>query len=119
MPSDTVLANDIGSKLALYAGQNVKVSHAGKFRVGEKWRPKLEQELDIANWLIYLHTNPDEDWQFCLYECGYFSGKRRPDDNEGLLITFCRRQEQITPALKEVNALVINEKEVTRLLKQI
>ena len=119
MPSDTTLANDIGSKLAVFAGQRVKVSHAGKFRVGEKWRPKLEQELDTANWLIYLHTDPDEDWQFCLYECGYFTGKRKPDDSERLLITFCRRQEQITAALKEFNALVITENEVVRLLKQI
>jgi hypothetical protein len=119
MPSDTTLANDIGSKLAVFAGQRVKVSHAGKFRVGEKWRPKLEQELDTANWLIYLHTDPDEDWQFCLYECGYFSGRKHPDESEGLLVTFCRRQEQITPALKEFNALVINESEVVRLLKQI
>jgi hypothetical protein len=119
MPTDTTLANDIGSKLAEFAGQKVKVSHAGKFRIGEKWRPKLEEELNTANWLIYLHTDPDEDWQFCLYECGYFSGKKHPGDREWSLTTFCRRQEQITPALAEFNALVMNENEVVRLLKQI
>jgi hypothetical protein len=119
MPSDTTLANDIGSKLALFSGERVKVSHAGKFRLGEKWRPKIEKELNTADWLIYLHTDPDEDWQFCLFECGYFLGKPQKGAGDPLLITFCRRQEQITSALKEFNALVINEGEVIKLLKQI
>jgi hypothetical protein len=119
MPSDTTLANDIGSRLALFSGERVKVSHAGKFRIGEKWRSKVEEELDTADWLIYLHTDPDEDWQFCLFECGYFLGKQRDDDKDRLLITFCRRQDQITPALKEFNALVINENQVSTLFKQI
>ncbi len=34
MPSDTLLANDIGPKLALYAGQRVKVSHAANSAEG-------------------------------------------------------------------------------------
>jgi hypothetical protein len=99
MPSDTARANEIGSKLALFSGDRVRVSHAGKFRIGEEWMPKIRQEIDSANWLIYLHTGPDEDWQFCMVECGYFLGKQADNANDRLSITLCRKQDQIT-ALK-------------------
>jgi hypothetical protein len=78
MPGDTSRANDIGSSLALYSGNRVKISHAGQFRKGEAWMPKIQTELDSANWLIYLHTKPDEDWKFCIFECGYFLRKQSP-----------------------------------------
>src|SRR5262245_35289716 len=101
MPTDTPLAEAIGKNLALYGGNQVRITHAGQFRYGEKWRDRIERELDEATWLIFLYTDPDEDWEFCLYECGYF---RRSMENNGgqtkSLITFCRKKDQITDALK-------------------
>jgi hypothetical protein len=120
MPSDTPLAEAIGKNLALYAGNQVIVTHAGQFRYGEKWRERIEKELDEAHWLIFLYTDPDEDWGFCLYECGYFRRIMENDESKTKrLITFCRRQEQINGALKEFHALVVNEQSVGALLKDI
>lgn len=120
MPTDTPLAQVIASKLALYAGNQVKVTHAGSFRYGEAWRRRIQEELDQAHWLIFLYTAQDEDWGFCLFECGYF--RRIMESDEGKtkrLITFCRRQEQISDALKEFNALLIDEKSIAELLEDI
>src|SRR4051794_28539478 len=89
MPADTDLAQQIGSRLALYGGNQIKVTHAGKFRYSENWRSRIQQELDQAHWLIYLYTDPDEDWGFCLFECGYFNRTMESDDRKRL-ITFCR-----------------------------
>src|SRR5215211_7814353 len=107
MPTDTPLAQEVGSKLALYAGSQVKVTHAGQFRYGEKWRERIQEELGTAHWLIFLYTDQDKDWGFCLFECGYFRHIMESDTSKKL-ITFCRRQEQINDALKEFNALVIS-----------
>jgi hypothetical protein len=96
----------------------VKVTHAGQFRYGEKWRERIQEELGTAHWLIFLYTDQDEDWGFCLFECGYFRHIMESDTSKKL-ITFCRRQEQINDALKEFNALVISEQSVTALLKSI
>ena len=49
MPVDTDLAQQIGSRLALYGGNQIKVTHAGKFRYGENWRARIQQELDQAH----------------------------------------------------------------------
>jgi hypothetical protein len=120
MPSDTALAQQIGQKLALYAGRQVAVTHAGRFRYGDQWRKRVQEELNNAHWLIFLFTDQDEDWGFCLFECGYFRGTMETDtQNKKRLITFCRRPEQINDALKEFNALVIEQKTVTELLQDI
>jgi hypothetical protein len=118
MNTDTELAEDIGSKLSLYAGSQVVVTHAGKFRYGERWRERIEEQLNRAHWLILLFTDPDEDWGFCLFECGYFR-RIMESDTTKRLITFCRRQDQISEALKEFNALVMTEQAVEALLKDI
>ena len=44
MPTNTALAQQIGSRLALYGGNQIKVTHAGKFRYGENWRARIQQE---------------------------------------------------------------------------
>jgi hypothetical protein len=59
MPTDTAMAEKIGSRLALYAGNQVKVTHAGQFRYGEKWREKINEQLDTTDWLIFLFTEQD------------------------------------------------------------
>ena len=82
MPTDTPLAQEIGSKLALYGGNQVKITHAGKFRHGEKWRERIQRELNDAHWLIFLSTDQDEDWGFCLFECGYFRHTMESDENK-------------------------------------
>jgi hypothetical protein len=118
MPTDTALAQQIGARLALYGGNQIKVTHAGKFRYGENWRARIQQELDQAHWLIYLYTDQDEDWGFCLFECGYFRRTMENDDRKRL-ITFCRNQKQINGALEEFNAAVISEDTVAKLLDEI
>ena len=120
MPTDTPLAQEIGSKLALYAGNQVKVAHAGTFRYGDAWRQRIQEELDQTHWLILLYTDQDEDWGFCLFECGYFRHIMEGDESQTKrLITFCRKPEQINDALKEFNALLVNAKSVTDLLEDI
>ena len=55
---------------------------------------------------------------FAYFECGYF--RHTMDDNENKrLITFCRKDDEISESLKEFNAVVINEDAVVTLLEDI
>ena len=109
MPTDTLLAEEIGARLALFGGNRVFVSHAGRFRYGNRWREEIQRELDAADWLIFLATGQNEDWGFCLFECGYFSNRMSERaDRPKLLKTFCRRGDPVHAALKEFNALEIS-----------
>jgi hypothetical protein len=118
MPTDTDIAEAIGSRLALYGGNQVIVTHAGQFRYGEQWRKKIQEELHRTHWLIFLYGSQDDDWGFCLFECGYFRRVMEIDDSRRL-ITFCRKDDDISDALKEFNAMAISEASVAELLKDI
>ena len=118
MPSDTALAAEIGGKLALFGGALIEVKHAGMFRYGENWRQNIQEYLSEADWLVYLFTDQDEDWGFCLFECGFFRGKMEEND-ERRLITLTRRPDQINDALKEFNAVCMTEDGIYKLLTEI
>ena len=44
---------------------------------GEPFLEKIHAALDSADAFFLLYTDPDEVWDWCLYECGYFKGKHR------------------------------------------
>lgn len=118
MPTDTQLASEVGNLLALYGANRVRVVHAGEFRYGDEWRERIEKELTDADWLIYLCTDQDEDWGFCLFECGFFRNTMRADSKKKL-VTLARETSQISDALKEFNAAVITEDTAFELLAEI
>ncbi len=119
MPTDTPLAEEIGSRLSLYAGNEVRVTHAGQFSYGVNWRKTIEDAINKTDWFILLCTNQDEDWAFCLYECGLFQARMQAATENKRLITFCRKAEDVSSALEEFNALVISEEAVVKLLEDI
>ena len=118
MPTDTELASEVGNLLALYGAHQIRVVHAGQFRYGENWRATIEKELTESDWLVYLFTDQDEDWGFCLFECGYFGNTMRTNNNKKL-ITLAREPDQISDALKEFNAVAVTEDNAFALLDQI
>jgi len=48
---------------------------AADLRVGEEWNSKIHEELTRAYWMILLYTDPSDNWDWCLYECGYHALK--------------------------------------------
>jgi hypothetical protein len=50
MPTDTPVAEEIGSRLSLYAGNEVKVTHAGQFAYGVNWRKSIEEAINKTDW---------------------------------------------------------------------
>jgi len=119
MPTDTPVAEEIGSRLSLYAGNEVRVTHAGQFPYGVNWRKLIEDAINKADWFILLCTNQDEDWAFCLFECGLFQARMQASPENKRLITFCRKAEDVSSALEEFNALVMSQEAVVKLLEDI
>jgi hypothetical protein len=46
---------------------------------GVEWRPELLRQLAKADALILLYTDLMLNWDWCLFECGYFESSRAPD----------------------------------------
>jgi hypothetical protein len=65
-------ARRVAGALALFGGQNVRITYSANFERGEEWEPKIREGLAKANWLILLYTGPNVEWDWCLYETGFF-----------------------------------------------
>ncbi|UCD50459.1 MAG: toll/interleukin-1 receptor domain-containing protein, partial [Phycisphaerales bacterium] len=44
---------------------------------GEVWRNSILENMKKSSFLILLYLNPDDDWDWCLYETGYFRGANK------------------------------------------
>ncbi len=42
------------------------------------WRERILKELREAHILIFLYTDPEARWDWCLYETGYFDARQNP-----------------------------------------
>jgi len=49
---------------------------------GKNYREWIEGNLDRANWYILIFTDPYENWDWCLYEAGYFKAQKFGTDAE-------------------------------------
>jgi hypothetical protein len=54
------------------ASAKLDIQFADEIPAGTKWRDFIVDHTATANWLILLMTDPDEDWDWCLFECGLF-----------------------------------------------
>lgn len=62
--------------------------------IGNPLQAAIHDNLRKANWLILLYTDPNEQWDWCLYETGFFAGINPEDDRSRRLI--CIYQKDLT-----------------------
>jgi hypothetical protein len=67
-------------KLIAFRSEDIR---AGDFR---GWREALIEQLGLADILILLYTDPEENWDWCLYESGFFHGKHDRDTARRLIV---------------------------------
>src|SRR6058998_3369020 len=79
-------AQRIAGSLALFGGPNVKVFCSANFEPGEQWEPAICSGLQQAHWLILLYTGPHTEWDWCLFETGFFRALMNDEKSERRLI---------------------------------
>ena len=50
-----------------------------ELKAGQEWRNVVLKNLREAHVLIFLYTDPSLNWDWCLYETGYFDGRLDPN----------------------------------------
>jgi hypothetical protein len=71
---DRVAAEEIRSGLSLYGGGSLNIFVSERIEAGVIWSQEIREHLKKANWLILLYTDPSEEWDWCLFEAGFFAG---------------------------------------------
>jgi hypothetical protein len=72
---DEPIAQTIKGELESYAGQRLEIFMSEGMPFGENWSEAIHKALLEADWLFLLYTDPSADWDWCLYEAGFFAAK--------------------------------------------
>ena len=82
---DFEAADHIGKLLRRLGGANIDVFVAGddvSIKPASDFRLRILSKLREAQVVIFLYTDPTLQWDWCLYETGYFDGRRDPDTED-------------------------------------
>jgi len=90
-------AATIGIKRLLQqrGGDNIEVFVSEDEAPGIQFRQHLLRKLREAHVLIFLYTDPQSQWDWCLYETGYFDARQPPEEDDRRL--YVLHERTITP----------------------
>jgi hypothetical protein len=104
---------------ALGGDQRIHVFCSAAMPWSKDWNEEIATELKNADWLILLYTDELKDWGWCLYECGYYIG-RRADDPKSIRLCVMRAKGTAGPSpLKVFQSYGADTLSIDKLLKDL
>ena len=74
---DRVAAEKIRRALKLSGGDNLEIFLSERIKAGAEWNKAIWDNLEMADWLLLLYTDPSEEWNWCLFEAGFFAHRAK------------------------------------------
>jgi len=116
LEADGKLAHYIQDELTSVARQNkgtLDVHISEEIPVGDPWLDGIASRLRASKILLLLFTNPSADWDWCLFEAGFFWGARRR--------IVCLHDPQHRPPnqLLHLQPLAATEAEVSKFVREL
>lgn len=75
---DEEAAVKIVNLLRKFSAGRLQITYQAEFTsdiAGRPYRKKIIDEIKKANWFILLFPDPKDDWDWCLYEAGFFAAQ--------------------------------------------
>jgi hypothetical protein len=92
---DKTAAEKIRREISLLGSGNLELFVSERIRPGTMWAPQIWDNLKKADWLFLLYTDPSEEWDWCLFEAGFFAGFAT--EKEGRLV--CLHTTDVPPPM--------------------
>lgn len=74
---DKAIAHTIKDELEKYGPNRLEFFLSEGIPFGEEWSNEIHQALTDSDWLFLLYTDPAAEWDWCLYEAGFFAAKEK------------------------------------------
>ena len=122
---DHTATDTIKQILLRFGASSIKVFVSGDEQAGIQWRENVLKELREAHILIFLYTDPESRWDWCLYETGYFDARQDPEELNRRLYVLHGREDPPSGPFLGLNTVPIdasdggNDKELTDFLKTL
>ena len=89
-----------GGRIAIFQSSS---AHAENPRVGRELQKELKEQLWAAGVVILVYTSPDEDWSYCMWECGVATHPASPE-TKIVVLEFGPRSPRVYTDAVRVNA---------------
>jgi len=89
---DKAAAEEMGQALEVYG---LKIFVSARIRPGVQWPKEIWDNLWKADWLLLLYTDPSEEWDWCLFEAGFFAGSGKGPESR----LVCLHTEDVDPPM--------------------
>lgn len=90
---DKAAALRIRTTLEKFGGNSMDVFVSEQIEPGKEWPSVIWEHLLKADWLLLLYTDESEEWDWCLFEAGFFAAKGK-GCNKGLV---CLHVTEVLP----------------------
>lgn len=90
---DKAAAIRIRTTLKKYGGNGMDIFVSEQIEPGKEWPSEIWEHLLKADWLLLLYTDESEEWDWCLFDAGFFATKGK-GCNEGLV---CLHVTEVLP----------------------
>ena len=115
---DKELAEIVKKKLTSYGYPRMEIFLSEEIPYGKNWNDEIHAALRRADWLIFIYTDPSREWDWCLYEIGYFA-RQTQTGIASRLVCLHAIDTTIPAPLHGWQAVEATEKNIKKLLKQI
>ena len=99
--------------------ENIEYFISEDIEKGTRWREVIAERLNLANFLVLVFTDPNEDWEWCLYETGFFDALSQVPQSTRR--TLCLHNASTPPPSPIANLQTIpaTKKDVTQWLSEL
>lgn len=98
-------ASKLVSALRFGGAGNVDVKFSGeREHFGRDFREWIKDGVEEAEWYVLAFTDPAKNWDWCLYEAGYFEAAKK----EGARLICIYSSDSIPPPLKQFDPVPVN-----------
>ena len=118
---DKIAAEAIRDELSIYGGGRLGFFLSEDIPFGQDWNDQIHEKLRKADWLLLIYSDPTSEWDWCLYESGFFAAKATEEQHKHKHRLICLHSAEITPPspLKNWQSVKIIREDVVKLLKEI
>lgn len=108
-------------KLLAQHTANVEYFVSEEIEKGEKWRKTIMQQLHHSRFLLLVFTDPDENWNWCLYETAFFDALTQLANTIQNRRIYCLHHPEIEPPkpIADLQTAPATPEEVTRWLTSL
>ncbi len=112
-------ATEIAGALSAFGRERILVHYSGNYTFGIDWREQIERDLTEASWLILLYEGPQVEYDWCLFETGFFRAQMNASQGDRRLICLHNPEHTVPNPLTAFTTLPATEKNLEDLYRDI